>query len=217
MNLPSPTGSDPLRKLSEELHALAEQFRERKVTLREVMETLGTRASGLVIVILALPFCSPISIPGLSVPFGAVILVLGACYVVGRPPWLPQRLLAVELPPKFFRAVLEGASKFIGWIERRLHPRWAWVTGSTALLRMHGLLVCAGAFLLLLPLGGIPFTNTLPALVVVLGTLGMMERDGVAVAAAYGLLLATLAYFGLFAEVVIRLFERAWQWVAGAG
>lgn len=214
MNLPSPTGPDPLRKLSEELHALAEQFRERKVTLREVMETLGTRASGLVIVILALPFCSPISIPGLSVPFGAVILVLGACYVIGRPPWLPQRLLAVELPPKFFRAVLEGASKFIGWIERRLHPRWAWVTGSTALLRLHGLLVCAGAFLLLLPLGGIPFTNTLPALVVVLGTLGMMERDGAAVVAAYGIMMATLAYFAVFAEVVVKLVEGGWQWFA---
>jgi hypothetical protein len=167
------------------------------------------------IVILALPFCSPISIPGLSVPFGAVIFVLGACFVIGRPPWLPQRLLAVELPPKFFRAVLEGASKFIGWIERRLHPRWAWITGTTALMRLHGLLVCSGAFLLLLPLGGIPFTNTLPALVVVIGTLGMMERDGVAVVTAYGILVATLVYFAAFAGAAIELFEKLRQWISG--
>lgn len=215
MNLPLPTGPDPLRKLSEELHALAEEFRERKVTLQEVMVTLGGRASGLMIVILALPFCSPISIPGLSVPFGAVIFVLGACFVAGRPPWLPQRLLAVELPPKFFRAVLEGASKFIGWIERRLHPRWAWLTGSTAIMRVHGLVICAGAGLLLLPLGGIPFTNMLPALVVVVGTLGMMERDGVAVAAAYGIFVATMVYFATFAGVVIELWEKLTQWIAG--
>jgi hypothetical protein len=215
MNLPSPTGPDPLRKLSEELHALAEQFRERTVTLHEVMATLGTRASGLTIVILALPFCSPISIPGLSVPFGAVIFLLGACFVIGRPPWLPPRLLAVELPPKFFRMVLEGASKFIGWIERRLHPRWAWVTGTTAIMRLHGLLVCAGAGLLLLPLGGIPFTNMLPALVVVIGTLGMMERDGVAVAAAYGIFVSTLVYFATFAGVVIELFDKLREWLAG--
>jgi hypothetical protein len=215
MNLPLPTGPDPLRKLSEELHALAEEFRERKVTLQEVMGALGGRASGLMIVILALPFCSPISIPGLSVPFGAVIFVLGACFVVGRPPWLPRRLLAVQLPPKFFRAVLEGASKFIGWIERRLHPRWPWVTGSTAIMRVHGLLVCAGAAVLLLPLGGIPFTNMFPALVVVVGTLGMMERDGVAVAAAYGIFGATLVYFATFAGVVIELFAKLTQWIAG--
>lgn len=217
MNLPLPTGPDPLRKLSDELHALAEEFRERTVTLKEVMATLGGRASGLMIVILGLPFCSPISIPGLSVPFGAVILVLGTCYVMGRPPWLPRRLLAVELPAKFFRAVLEGASKFIGWIERRLHPRWAWVTGSTAIMRVHGVLVCAGGALLLLPLGGIPFTNTLPALVVVIGTLGMMERDGVAVVAAYGIFSATLVYFGVFAEVAVTLVGRAWHWFAGGG
>jgi len=215
MNLPLPTGPDPLRKLSVELHALAEEFCERKVTLQEVMTALGGRASGLLIVILALPFCSPISIPGLSVPFGAVILVLGLCYVAGRPPWLPRRLLAVELPPKFFRAVLEGASKFIGWIERQLHPRWAWVTGTTAIMRLHGLLVCAGAFLLLLPLGGIPFTNTLPALVVVVGTLGMMERDGLAVTTAYGILIATMVYFATFAGVVIRLFDKVRHWIAG--
>ena len=46
--------------------------------------------------------------------------------------------------------MLEGASKFIGWIERRLHPRWSWVTGTTTIMRLHGLLVCAGAGLLLL-------------------------------------------------------------------
>jgi hypothetical protein len=215
MNLTTPSGTDPLRKLSDELHALAGKFCEHPVTLREVMETLGARASGLTIIILALPFCSPISIPGLSVPFGVVIVVLGTCYVLGRPPWLPRRLLAVTLPPKFFRAVLEGASKFIGWIERKLRPRWPWLTGSTALMRAHGVMVCLGGMLLLLPLGGIPFTNTLPALVVVIGTLGMMERDGAAVAVAYSLMLSTFIYFGFFAGALIKLGERAWQWIAG--
>jgi hypothetical protein len=208
MHLPSPAGPDPLRRLSDELHALAEKFRERSVTLREVIETLGTRAAGLLIVILALPFCAPVSIPGLSMPFGAVILVLAGCLVLDRPPWLPQRLLAVQLPPRFFRAVLEGASKFIGWIERRLRPRWRWLTSGTVLQRTHALAVCGGAFLLLLPLGGIPFTNTLPALVIVFGTLGMMERDGVAVASAYALLGVTIVYFGTFAGVIVELFEK---------
>lgn len=208
MQLSPPTAPDPLRKLSNELHALAERFRERSVTLSEVMETLGTRAAGLLIVILALPFCAPISIPGLSMPFGAAILLLAGCIVLDRPPWLPRRLLAMQLPPRFFGAVLEGASKFIGWIELRLHPRWLWLTGNVTLQRVHALAVCSGAFLLLLPLGGIPFTNTLPALVVVIGTLGMMERDGVAVVAAYAILGVTLVYFGTFAGVIVELFAR---------
>ena len=210
-----PNGTDPLKKLSDELHQLAERFAERKVTLHEVMDVLGVRASGLLIIILALPFCAPISIPGLSVPFGIIILFIAVRFAFGLPPWLPRRLLATQLPPRFFRAVLEGASKFIGWIEKRLKPRWPWWTGSLAWLRLHAAMVGFCGFLLLLPLVGIPFTNTLPALVIVIGMLGMMERDGVAIAAAYGLLVVTLCYLGLFAGVMIELFKRAQHWLMG--
>jgi hypothetical protein len=206
-----PAGPDPLKKLSDELHALALRFTERKVTLHEVMDVLGARASGLLIIILALPFCAPISIPGLSVPFGVVILFIAARFALGLPPWLP----ATQLPPRFFRAVLEGASKFIGWIERRLKPRWPAWTASPARLRLHVAMVGFCGFLLLLPLVGIPFTNTLPALVIVIGMLGMMERDGIAIAGAYGLLLVTLGYFGMFATVMVELFERGHRWLTG--
>ncbi|MBS0663461.1 MAG: exopolysaccharide biosynthesis protein [Verrucomicrobia bacterium] len=204
--------SDPLRKLSDELHELAQRFAERRVTLQEVMTVLGVRASGLLIIILALPFCAPISIPGLSVPFGMVILYIAARYALGLAPWLPERLLRTELPPKFFRAVLEGASRFIGWMERELKPRWLGWTATPARLRWHAATVGFCGFLLMLPLGGIPFTNTMPALVIVIGMLGMMERDGVAIGAAYALLVLTLAYFGLFATMIAELGQRAWHW-----
>ena len=212
---PASASQPPFGKLSEELHGLAERFAERRVTLGEVVDVLGVRASGLLIIILALPFCAPISIPGLSVPFGIVILFIAARFALGLPPWLPARLLRTQLPPKFFRAVLEGASKFIGWIERRLKPRWPWWTGSPAALRFHAAMVGFCGFLLLLPLVGIPFTNTLPALVIVIGMLGMMERDGAAIAGAYGLLVVTLAYLGMFAGVMIELFKRGHHWLMG--
>lgn len=209
----TPPEPDPLKKFSDELHALAARFSHHAVTLQEVIDALGARASALLTVILALPFCAPITIPGLSVPFGLIIAVLAARFALGLPPWLPARLLKVKLPPKFFRAVLEGASKFIGVIERRLRPRWLWLTETALLRRLHTGVVCLGAVLLLLPLGGIPFTNTLPALVVVIGTLGVMERDGVAVMTAYGFLIATVVYFAVFAGVLIELGQRACHWL----
>ena len=76
---------------------------------------------------------------------------------------------------------------------------------------VHMCMVCAGAGLLLLPLSGFPFTNTLPALVIVFGMLGVMERDGVAVVAAYGFLVATVVYFALFATAIIELISRLRQ------
>ena len=200
--MPTP---DPLKKFSDELHALAERFQDHAVTLQEIIDTLGARASALLIIILALPFCAPVMIPGLSTPFGLAILVLAGCFALGLPPWLPRWLLGVKLPPKFFRAVLEGASKLIGWIERRLRPRWLWLTEGKVMRFVHMGMVCAGAGLLLLPLGGIPFTNTLPALVIVIGMLGLLERDGAAVSVAYGFLVATVIYFGLYAAAAIEI------------
>jgi len=211
MESPEP---DPLKKFSEELHSLAERFAEQPVTLRDVIAALGARASALLVIILALPFCAPIAIPGLSTPFGLAIAVLAGCYAFGLPPWLPARLLSVKLPPRFFRAVLEGASKLLGWIERRLRPRWSWLTDSAGMRFMHMGTIVAGAVLLLLPLGGIPFTNTLPALVIVIGMLGVLERDGVAIAAAYGFLVATLAYFALFATAIVELVARIKSYLA---
>jgi hypothetical protein len=208
-----PAAPDPLKKLSEELHALAERFAERVVTLREVMDVLGARASGLLIILLALPFCAPISIPGLSVPFGLVILFIAARFALGLPPWLPARLLATRLPPKFFRSALEGASKLIGWIEKRLRPRWLWMTSTPLRLRLHAVLVGFCGFLLLLPLIGMPFTNTLPALVIVIGMLGMMERDGAAIASAYGLLVITIIYLGTFAKVAMEMLQKFQAWL----
>ena len=91
MNTPTP---DPLKKFSDELHALAARFQDHQVTLQEIIDALGARASALLIIILALPFCAPIAIPGLSTPFGLAILALAGCFALGRPPWLPQPCLS---------------------------------------------------------------------------------------------------------------------------
>ena len=39
--------------------------------------------------------------------------------------------------------------------------------------------------------------------------------EGVAVAAAYGIFVSTLVYFATFAGVVIELFDKLREWLAG--
>jgi len=55
-----------------------------------------------------------ISIPGLSTPFGRVILLLATRYFLGLPPWLPDRLRRVILPGAFFTRVLAAGGKRVG-------------------------------------------------------------------------------------------------------
>jgi len=202
----------PAQTLSTELKVLGEMFAEREVTLREVMERLGVRASGLVVIIFALPFCAPVTLPGLSTPFGLVIAFIAGRHALGRAPWLPQRLLARKLPPRFFKTVIGGTKRLVGWTERHLRPRWPWLTGTTSRLRFHSWSICFAALLLALPLGGIPFTNTLPGLAIFIGMLGIMAGDGLAILIGYVLLAGTLVYFGLFAAVFTELVHYVFTW-----
>ena len=50
--------------------------------------------------------------------------------------------------------------------------------------------------LLLFPLSFIPFSNTLPAVSILLLALGMLQRDGIFIVLGYGALLLTILYFG---------------------
>jgi hypothetical protein len=48
----------------------------------------------------------------------------------------------------------------------------------------------------MLPFGLVPFSNTLPALAALLLALGLIERDGVSIAAGYVMNVVTIVYFG---------------------
>ena len=60
----------PARKLSEELLLLQERAKTEQIAVRTVIVTLGARAYSLLLILLALPFITPIPLPGLSTPFG---------------------------------------------------------------------------------------------------------------------------------------------------
>lgn len=196
-------------EFSDELRRLADRYRESPAPLGEILDTLGARASALLVVICALPFSTPISIPGLSTPFGLVILLLATRYFLGLPPWLPERLRRVILPAAFFTRMLVASGKLVGWLERRLRARLHMLADADWKLRLHTLVVIIAALLLMIPLPPLPpFTNTLPALVAVIMTFSALKRDGAGILAGYAVFLFTVGYFVFWGEVVIQIFNR---------
>src|SRR4051812_39692336 len=184
----------PPRKVSEILRHLHEKVQTSAVTLRQVIYVLRGRAYDLLLILLALPFATPIPVPGLSTPFGAAIAFIALRLALGRRPWLPKSLQRKKLPPGFFGMVLKFAARVLRLLESFLRPRLAAVTGSTLLLRLHAFVIFVAAVELLLPLP-IPFTNTLPAIAIILMAGGLLERDGVAILLAYLVFAAGVAYF----------------------
>ena len=186
------------QSLSDELHELAERFKHHAVTVDEVIGVLGDRAYTLLIILFALPFGSPVTLPGMSTPLGLMIAIMAGRFALGLPPWLPQKLRRTVLTPGFFPRLLEGASKIIELIERVLCARMPRLTATPRLVPVHSMMVCIAACILLIP-APIPFSNTLPALGVLLGAAGVMERDGLAILAGYAFTALGIAYFALIA------------------
>lgn len=200
------------QKLSEEIGLLRARSEDRPLTLREVIYVLRGRAYLLVVLLLALPFLTPIPLPGLSTPFGLAIALIALRLSLGQRPWLPKKLQRKQLPAGFFAKLFRVAERIIRFLEKFLRPRWTIATGSPWLLRLHALVILVSAVVLLLPLP-IPFTNSFPAWTILLLAGGLLERDGAAIALGYVVFLVGVLYFVFLGEAATQLVQAAWEWL----
>lgn len=165
------------------------------VTLRELLRSIGDHGSLLLCAILTVPFLLPVSIPGVSTVFGLAILLLGTGVTLNRAPWLPRRVLDRPIDAGRLTEVLRRGGKLISRVETVIKRRLDFLTRGGAMGRFNGLALVSGAVLLMLPLGLVPFSNTLPAFAILFLCLGMSQRDGLLVLAGYAMLVATVVYF----------------------
>jgi hypothetical protein len=207
-----PTDRAHPRKLSEEFALILREFEVETVTLREVIVLLHGRGFVLLLLLLALPFSTPVPLPGLSTPFGLIIALIGARLAFGEKPWLPARLLDTRLPPQVFAKVFAFARRIILGFERLLRPRLLWVTATPRREQVHAVPIVLCALLLLLPLP-IPFSNTLPAWAIMLTAAGLLERDGAFIFAGYGMALLSAAFFGVIGIFGVEAVEFLWAWL----
>ena len=208
--LPVP-GAKP-RKLSEELAELRAHSGERTVTLREVLYTLGGRGYLLLVLLLALPFITPIPLPGLSVPFGLAIALIALRLSLGQRPLLSKNLQRKELPAGFMRKLFGGAEKVLRFLEKFLRPRVTFLTDTPRLVQLHAVLMLLAAVALLLPLP-IPFTNSFPAWAILLLAAGLLERDGVFILAGYVVFVLGVLYFVFLGEAATALVQELMRWL----
>lgn len=201
-------------RLSEELAGLQARFAEQSVTLGEVVQVLHGRAYLLLILLLALPFCAPISVPGLSTPLGFVIALIALRQALGQKPWLPERMLRMRLPPGFFRRVLVVAERVIRFLETFLRPRATGFVDAPVLRNLHAVMMLMAAGFLLLPLP-IPLTNTVPAWVILLIAAGLLERDGVFIALGYAVAVTSVVGLALLGGAAHQLLDMVRRWLTG--
>jgi len=201
------------RRLSEELGLILREFSVETVTLREVIALLHGRGFVLLIMLLALPFCTPISLPGLSTPLGLVIALIGGRLALGAKPWLPARLLDTQLPPALFAKVFALTRTLVLGFERLLRPRMLWLTSTPRRTQLHAvpIVICALALLLPVP---VPLSNIIPAWGILLVAGGLLERDGAFIIAGHVTTLAAVAFFAVIGFAGVETVDFLWKWIS---
>ncbi len=132
------------------------------------MDAVGEQGLLLICALASLPFLIPVSIPGVSTVFGAAIILVGIAIFLNRLPWLPKKILDRRLDTAKLVPALEKGVGIVTRIDRLLKPRMTGLTASSTMNRVNALAITAGGVLLMFPLGLVPFSNTLPAVAILL-------------------------------------------------
>lgn len=181
-------------KLEEDFLLLHDKSKETPLSIEEISLILSGKWELLIVVILSLPFCLPIQIPGFSTPFGIAIIFIGLKIAFGKYAWLPKKILAKKISSHTLQKITEKALWLLNKMQGLIHPRWNWLCSYPASNVVNGLLITLLGLLLALPLP-IPLSNLFAAWSLVLIGLGLLEDDGIFVLIGYLLSFCTVIFF----------------------
>jgi hypothetical protein len=147
-------------------------------TLGGLIDVFQEKSFALIFILLLGVPALPLPTGGASHVFEIIAILVALQLVAGRNKiWLPERWRKIELGTGGGRTrFIRGLMKVIRWIERFSRPRLRFLFNHRASNTVFGLLVTAGSLGAFL---AAPFTglDTLPALGVVLLSLGVLLED----------------------------------------
>jgi hypothetical protein len=185
------TEPSPDKKLSDELQEWLSGDGDR--TLGALVDAFGEKSFAIIFVVLLGVPALPLPTGGATHVFEVIAALLALELIVGRRQvWLPERWKGLKLGGEKQQKFIGGLTRLIRRLERLSRPRLAFLFDHRLSRLVFGLLVLAGtAGAFFAP----PFTglDTLPALAVVLISLGMLLEDFLVVAAGLVVLVGGVA------------------------
>ena len=178
----------PVEDLSGLLDRLCDLFgdgaEERSVSVQALLNAIGARAFGPMILAIGLFAISPITyIPGTTWASSlAALLIAGQLAIGWKTPWLPRSALQATFSTQL---LLKSARLMRPWatrVDRLVKPRLAFLA-APPFANLFAVL-CVLAALTCFPLGLIPFAPTAPSFAIALIGLGLTAKDGVVLLAS---------------------------------
>ncbi|HEY8189813.1 MAG TPA: exopolysaccharide biosynthesis protein [Micavibrio sp.] len=193
-----------IRTLSSLLEALKTHLsaEDGRISMDSLLEAFHERGFGLVIFIFAIPMALPVpKPPGISSIFAVPLIILTVQQAVGRHTvWLPLFIRRKAIDRAKLASLLAKGLPWIQKAEHLIRPRLEVIT-TDRITRIVGLLGAIMSLCIMVPLPG---TNTVPGMGIVLMSIGIMMRDGLAIIAGAILgmtwivfLVAAYSWFGM--------------------
>ncbi|KCV83190.1 exopolysaccharide synthesis, exoD [Actibacterium atlanticum] len=165
-----------------------------KVALRAVIEALGARGFGPLLVVLSLLVISPVGmVPGVPAIVGATLFLIGLHMMIGRTRlWLPARLGRVMIGANLLRGAAKYLRKVMGWLHPVLGQRRSGLSASPLAVALIGITCVASGVIIIFAgfIPGLPFALSWHLLVF---GLGLTLRDGVLVAIGWAIVVPEIA------------------------
>jgi hypothetical protein len=174
--------------------------------LSDVLGGAGDRGFALVLLLASVPFVLPFPTLGLATPVGFALALAALGLVVGRPAVLPPSLGALAISP----AALARASSVVSraaWVLTRVaRPRMAFMMKRSMRIAL-GVSLFVAAVVLGMPIP-LPFSNFFPAVAIILLAVGVLEGDGLLVAAGHTATLGVSAIVAASGTTVVAVASR---------
>ena len=197
--------SDALRRLLREANGQA-------MTVREMVKILHGRGLQFVVILLCLPFLAPVTIPGISMPFGLAIALSGLRIAFGHRPWLPEFILNHRISFPVLEKMVHFGCAIYEKVEKVIRSRLCVLLDGPGMGMMIGLAIALSGLFLSLPIPPpFPLTNTIPGFAIICLSLGLMERDGALILCGYALTVIAAIYVGLIGFLGKAGVDQLWQ------
>lgn len=192
-------------KLSTRLKVLLSgvELTQKPISIGHMIQITGSEGFGILMLLLSMPSAIPMPIPIFSIPFGTAIAFLLIQMLIGRKtPWLPQAINNTTISVSAAKTMLNSSIKLLNKVEHLIHPRWNWACKNKLAYIILFVLTCV----LIAPF---PLTNTAPALVIFLFSIGLIENDGLICTIAFLLGILLTCFYAVIAYYIFTLGFKA--------
>jgi hypothetical protein len=169
---------------------------ESKVRVERVMEAIGRRSFGPLLMSAGLLGMTPVSaMPGAPSVIAVTVVLISGQLMIGREGfWLPRFLLRAQLPSHRLASAVKVARKPAAFVDRLVKPRLQVLTRPMADRAVAG--ACLLLAMMTPPLELLPFVAFFPSTAIATFGLGLTARDGVLILIGLLVSVAVLGFAG---------------------